>query len=405
MLQAMNTGHAGSMATVHANSAADALVRLEGMALLAGVPLPAAQAQVAAALDLVVALARDRGRRGASRRCSRSRSRTDGPPRPARSGRERRRRRGGAGPRAGAPAPGRRRTGGRGSTSGARARRAVDLAQRTGAALLPPCRAPPTPTRTPPGRAGRSTSPAPRPARSPAGSCRAAAARARARRDARLDLVAFYTQPLGWPSARWCWSCSPPARPSWPSCCAGSAAPPRWPGAATARRARRGARGRVGDHLAARAARRDPRRPPRHLGVRTSPTSTRSRTSPPPRWPAAWAAPGPARRRRGPRDLAGPLRRLALALDLGTTQDLPAPAPLDRVATVLITAADVGAPVGPALRRLAVELRAEDLARALAAAERLPAQLTFPTALCLLPAVLVAIGAPLAHAGLLAAGT
>jgi pilus assembly protein CpaF len=60
MLQAMNTGHAGSMATVHANSAADALVRLEGMALLAGVPLPAARAQVAAALDLVVALARDR---------------------------------------------------------------------------------------------------------------------------------------------------------------------------------------------------------------------------------------------------------------------------------------------------------------------------------------------------------
>jgi pilus assembly protein CpaF len=61
MLQAMNTGHSGSMTTVHANSAADALVRLEGMALLAGVPLPAAQAQVAAALDLVVAVTRDRG--------------------------------------------------------------------------------------------------------------------------------------------------------------------------------------------------------------------------------------------------------------------------------------------------------------------------------------------------------
>jgi hypothetical protein len=104
-------------------------------------------------------------------------------------------------------------------------------------------------------------------------------------------------------------------------------------------------------------------------------------------------------------DVAGLLRRLALALDLGATKDLPAPAPLDRVATVLVTAADVGAPVGDALRRLAVELRAEDLSRALAAAERLPAQLTFPTALCLLPAVLVAIGAPLAHAGLLAAGT
>jgi pilus assembly protein CpaF len=59
MLQAMNTGHAGAT-TVHANSAGDALVRLEGMALLAGVPLPAAQAQVAAALDLVVAVAKDR---------------------------------------------------------------------------------------------------------------------------------------------------------------------------------------------------------------------------------------------------------------------------------------------------------------------------------------------------------
>ncbi len=64
LLQAMNTGHDGSMTTVHANGADEALVRLEGMALLAGIPLPAAQAQVAAALDLVVALDRDRdGRR------------------------------------------------------------------------------------------------------------------------------------------------------------------------------------------------------------------------------------------------------------------------------------------------------------------------------------------------------
>jgi pilus assembly protein CpaF len=65
LLQAMNTGHDGSMTTVHANGAEEALVRLEGMALLAGVPLSAAQAQVAAAVDLVVALerARDRQRR------------------------------------------------------------------------------------------------------------------------------------------------------------------------------------------------------------------------------------------------------------------------------------------------------------------------------------------------------
>ena len=60
LLQAMNTGHDGSLTTVHANGAAEAIVRLEGMALLAGIPLPAARAQVAAALDLVVALERDR---------------------------------------------------------------------------------------------------------------------------------------------------------------------------------------------------------------------------------------------------------------------------------------------------------------------------------------------------------
>ncbi|MFN2556203.1 MAG: CpaF family protein [Nitriliruptorales bacterium] len=65
MLQAMNTGHAGSMTTVHANSAVDALIRLEGMALLAGVPVAAARAQLATAVDLVVGLERkgDHGRR------------------------------------------------------------------------------------------------------------------------------------------------------------------------------------------------------------------------------------------------------------------------------------------------------------------------------------------------------
>jgi pilus assembly protein CpaF len=64
LLQAMNTGHDGSMTTVHANGPDEAIVRLEGMTLLAGVPIDAARAQVAAALDLVVALDRDRdGRR------------------------------------------------------------------------------------------------------------------------------------------------------------------------------------------------------------------------------------------------------------------------------------------------------------------------------------------------------
>jgi pilus assembly protein CpaF len=67
LLQAMNTGHDGSLTTVHANGATEAIVRLEGMALLAGIPHAAARAQVAAALDLVVALDRDReGRRRVS---------------------------------------------------------------------------------------------------------------------------------------------------------------------------------------------------------------------------------------------------------------------------------------------------------------------------------------------------
>lgn len=63
LLQAMNTGHHGSMTTVHANSTGDALTRLEGMALLAGTPLAAARAQVDAAVEVVVHV----DRRGADR--------------------------------------------------------------------------------------------------------------------------------------------------------------------------------------------------------------------------------------------------------------------------------------------------------------------------------------------------
>ena len=60
MLQAMNTGHDGSLTTVHANAPEDALRRIETMALMAGVDLPHAvvREQVAAAVDLVVHLAR-----------------------------------------------------------------------------------------------------------------------------------------------------------------------------------------------------------------------------------------------------------------------------------------------------------------------------------------------------------
>jgi pilus assembly protein CpaF len=66
MLQAMNTGHEGSLSTAHANSTRHVLWRLETMALMSDVDLPAAhvRAQVAGAIDVVVQLARLRdGRR------------------------------------------------------------------------------------------------------------------------------------------------------------------------------------------------------------------------------------------------------------------------------------------------------------------------------------------------------
>jgi pilus assembly protein CpaF len=56
MLQAMNTGHDGSLTTIHANSPRDSLARIETMVLMAGTELPlrAIREQVASALDLVV---------------------------------------------------------------------------------------------------------------------------------------------------------------------------------------------------------------------------------------------------------------------------------------------------------------------------------------------------------------
>ena len=123
------------------------------------------------------------------------------------------------------------------------------------------------------------------------------------------------------------------------------------------------------------------------------------------------------------------LRRLAFGLELGMDPDVilgsavvgqrgrrlrrfrgpvhrsDGPAdPLHRLAALLAAAEQVGAPVAPSVRHLARELRADDLARVLAAAERLPAQLTFPTALCLLPATVLLIGAPIVQAGLSTAG-
>jgi pilus assembly protein CpaF len=56
MLQAMNTGHDGSLTTVHSNSPRDSLARLETMVMMAGMDLPirAIREQLAAAIDVVV---------------------------------------------------------------------------------------------------------------------------------------------------------------------------------------------------------------------------------------------------------------------------------------------------------------------------------------------------------------
>ena len=60
MMQSMLSGHSGSLSTVHANSARDAVVRLETLSLMSDVDIPiyVARAQVASAIDLVVQLAR-----------------------------------------------------------------------------------------------------------------------------------------------------------------------------------------------------------------------------------------------------------------------------------------------------------------------------------------------------------
>ena len=60
MLQAMNTGHDGSMTTIHANSARDSVARLENMIAMTGVemPLKATRAQISSAVNLIVQVSR-----------------------------------------------------------------------------------------------------------------------------------------------------------------------------------------------------------------------------------------------------------------------------------------------------------------------------------------------------------
>ena len=61
MLQAMNTGHDGSLTTVHANSPRDALSRIETMVSMSGItfPMRALRAQMASAINIVIQVARD----------------------------------------------------------------------------------------------------------------------------------------------------------------------------------------------------------------------------------------------------------------------------------------------------------------------------------------------------------
>jgi pilus assembly protein CpaF len=68
MLQAMNTGHEGSMSTIHANTPRESLSRVENMVLMAGMELPhrAIREQIASAIDVVIQLER---MRDGSRKC------------------------------------------------------------------------------------------------------------------------------------------------------------------------------------------------------------------------------------------------------------------------------------------------------------------------------------------------
>jgi pilus assembly protein CpaF len=60
MMQAMNTGHEGSISTIHANTPRDALARIENMVLMANLDLPsrAIREQIAAAIHVIVQIAR-----------------------------------------------------------------------------------------------------------------------------------------------------------------------------------------------------------------------------------------------------------------------------------------------------------------------------------------------------------
>ena len=62
LLQAMNTGHDGSMSTIHANSAQECLQRMETLFLLCGfeVPIPIVRRQIATGVDFIFHISKDR---------------------------------------------------------------------------------------------------------------------------------------------------------------------------------------------------------------------------------------------------------------------------------------------------------------------------------------------------------
>lgn len=103
--------------------------------------------------------------------------------------------------------------------------------------------------------------------------------------------------------------------------------------------------------------------------------------------------------------LAADLRRLAWQVELGGIRPDATPPGCVRLATALTDGLAAGGPLVPALRALAREVRAERGAASEAAALRLPARLTFPTALLLLPATVLAIGAPIVVTGVAAFGS
>ena len=79
MLQAMNTGHDGSITTIHANNPRDAIARIETMAMMGSITLPAAaiRAQIASAIDLIVQVSRMSDGPAASPTSARSRERAE----------------------------------------------------------------------------------------------------------------------------------------------------------------------------------------------------------------------------------------------------------------------------------------------------------------------------------------